>query len=135
MVWKLLDAGEDVVVIDRLSTGFRWAVARQRHAFYLGDVADETLLQKIFAENDIDAIIHFAGSAVVPASIEDPLAYYDNNTGKTRILVSAAINAGIRRFDLLLNRRRLRPTAVQRTGAGRRAAYGRKRPTASQADV
>jgi UDP-glucose 4-epimerase len=97
MVWKLLDAGEDVVVIDRLSTGFRWAVAPAAR-FYLGDVADETLLQKIFAENDIDAIIHFAGSAVVPASIEDPLAYYDNNTGKTRILVSAAINAGIRHF-------------------------------------
>ncbi|MGY5806934.1 UDP-glucose 4-epimerase GalE [Rhizobium sp. LEGMi198b] len=97
MVWKLLDAGEDVVVIDRLSTGFRWAVAPAAR-FYLGDVADEVLLQKIFAENDIDAVIHFAGSAVVPASIEDPLAYYDNNAGKTRILMSAAIKAGIRHF-------------------------------------
>ncbi|MFS8114845.1 UDP-glucose 4-epimerase GalE [Rhizobium jaguaris] len=97
MVWKLLDAGEDVVVIDRLSTGFRWAVAPAAR-FYLGDVADEVLLQKIFAENDIDAIIHFAGSAVVPMSIEDPLAYYDNNTGKTRVLTSAAIKAGIRHF-------------------------------------
>ncbi|MBB5575014.1 MULTISPECIES: UDP-glucose 4-epimerase GalE [Rhizobium] len=97
MVWKLLDAGEDVVVIDRLSTGFRWAVAPAAR-FYFGDVADEVLLEKIFAENDIDAVIHFAGSAVVPASIEDPLAYYDNNTCKTRILMSAAIKAGIRHF-------------------------------------
>ncbi|MEF0941977.1 UDP-glucose 4-epimerase GalE [Rhizobium sp. BR 362] len=97
MVWKLLDAGEDVVVLDRLSTGFRWAVAPAAR-FYLGDVADEVLLQKIFAENDIDAVIHFAGSAVVPVSIEDPLAYYDNNTGKTRVLTSAAIKAGIRHF-------------------------------------
>jgi UDP-glucose 4-epimerase len=97
MVWKLLDAGEDVVVVDRLSTGFRWAVAPAAR-FYLGDAADEALLQKIFSENDIDAIIHFAGSAVVPVSMEDPLAYYDNNTGKTRILMSAAIKAGIRHF-------------------------------------
>jgi UDP-glucose 4-epimerase len=97
MVWKLLDAGEDVVVIDRLSTGFRWAVPPAAR-FYLGDIADEALLLKIFAENDIDSIVHFAGSAVVPASIEDPLAYYENNTGKTRILMSAAVRAGIRHF-------------------------------------
>ncbi|WP_037155644.1 UDP-glucose 4-epimerase GalE [Rhizobium freirei] len=97
MVWKLLDAGEDVVVIDRLSTGFRWAVPPAAR-FYLGDIADEALLQTIFGENHIDAIIHFAGSAVVPTSIEDPLSYYENNTGKTRILMSAAIKAGIRHF-------------------------------------
>jgi UDP-glucose 4-epimerase len=97
MVWALLDAGEDVIVIDRLSTGFRWAVAPAAR-FYLGDVGDETLLQKIFGENDIDSVIHFAGSAVVPESILDPLAYYENNTGKTRILIGAAIRAGIRHF-------------------------------------
>jgi UDP-glucose 4-epimerase len=97
MVWRLLDAGEDVVVLDCLSTGFRWAVPPAAR-FYLGDVADEALLRQIFAENDIEAIIHFAGSAVVPMSIEDPLAYYENNTGKTRILMSAAVRAGIRHF-------------------------------------
>lgn len=95
MVWTLLDAGEDVVVIDRLSTGFRWAVAPAAR-FYLGDAADTTLLQTIFAENDIEAIIHFAGSAIVSASITDPLAYYENNTGTTRALMSAAVRAGIR---------------------------------------
>jgi UDP-glucose 4-epimerase len=97
MVWRLLDAGEDVVVLDCLSTGFRWAVPPAAR-FYLGDVADEALLHQIFAENDIEAIVHFAGSAVVPMSIEDPLAYYENNTGKTRILMSAAVKAGIRHF-------------------------------------
>lgn len=97
MVWRLLDAGEDVVVLDCLSTGFRWAVPPAAR-FYLGDVADEALLRQIFAENDIEAIIHFAGSAVVPMSIEDPLAYYENNTAKTRILMSAAVRAGIRHF-------------------------------------
>jgi UDP-glucose 4-epimerase len=97
MVWTLLDAGEEVVVIDRLSTGFRWAVAPAAR-FYLGDAADEVVLQKIFAENDIGAIIHFAGSAIVSASITDPLAYYENNTGKTRALMSAAVKAGVRHF-------------------------------------
>ncbi|TWB50295.1 UDP-galactose 4-epimerase [Rhizobium sp. ERR 922] len=97
MVWRLLDAGENVVVLDCLSTGFRWAVPPAAR-FYLGDVADEALLKAIFAENDIEAIIHFAGSAVVPMSIEDPLAYYENNTGKTRALMSAAVRAGIRYF-------------------------------------
>jgi len=97
MVWTLMDAGEDVVVIDRLSTGFRWAVAPAAR-FYLGDAADESVLKKIFTENDIEAIIHFAGSAVVSASITDPLAYYENNTGKTRVLMSAAVDAGVRHF-------------------------------------
>ncbi|QFY59013.1 UDP-glucose 4-epimerase GalE [Rhizobium grahamii] len=97
MVWTLLDAGEDVVVLDRLSTGFRWAVAPAAR-FYLGDVADAALLKTIFIENDIEAIIHFAGLAVVPVSVTDPLAYYDNNSGKTRALLSAAVSAGVRHF-------------------------------------
>ncbi|NGO64654.1 UDP-glucose 4-epimerase GalE [Rhizobium daejeonense] len=97
MVWSLLDAGEDVVVVDRLSTGFRWAVAPAAR-FYLGDVGDETVLKQIFAENDIEAIIHFAGSVVVPDSVADPLDYYANNAGNTRVLLSAAIKAGIDKF-------------------------------------
>ncbi|PDT00382.1 UDP-glucose 4-epimerase GalE [Rhizobium chutanense] len=97
MVWALLDAGEDVVVLDCLSTGFRWAVAPAAR-FYLGDVADPDILKKIFIENDIEAIIHFAGSAVVPVSVADPLSYYDNNSGKTRALLSSSIKAGIRNF-------------------------------------
>ena len=97
MVWALIDAGEDVVVLDRLSTGFRWAVAPAAR-FYLGDIADPDILKKIFIENDIESIIHFAGSAVVPVSVADPLSYYDNNSGKTRALLSSAIKAGIRNF-------------------------------------
>lgn len=97
MVWALLDAGEDVVVLDRLSTGFRWAVA-PRARFYLGDVGDQALLTQIFAENEISAVIHFAGSVVVPESIRKPLSYYENNTGNTRTLIQATLNAGIRHF-------------------------------------
>jgi len=94
MVWALLDAGEEVVVIDRLSTGFRWAVAPEAR-FYLGDVGDRGLLQKIFAENRIDAILHFAGSVVVPESVAHPLRYYENNTANTRTLIDEAVAGGI----------------------------------------
>jgi UDP-glucose 4-epimerase len=97
MVWALLDAGEDVVVIDRLSTGFRWAIAPEAR-FYLGDIADTALLDRIFAENQIDAIIHFAGSIIVPESVSDPLAYYENNTVKSRALIASAVKHGVPHF-------------------------------------
>ncbi len=95
MAWALLDAGEDVVVLDRLSTGFRWAVPPAAR-FYLGNVGNHDLLTQIFAENDIDAILHFAGSIVVPQSVTHPLEYYENNTSNTRLLAAAAVEAGIR---------------------------------------
>lgn len=94
MVWALLDAGEEVAVVDRLSTGFRWAVAPDAQ-FYLGDVGDRALLQQIFRENRIDAILHFAGSVVVPESVAHPLRYYENNTANTRTLIDEAVAAGI----------------------------------------
>jgi UDP-glucose 4-epimerase len=97
MVWALLDAGEDVAVIDRLSTGFRWALPPEV-MFYQGDIADEALLEQIFADNTIDAIIHFAGSIIVPESVADPLAYYENNTVKSRALIAAAVRYGVRHF-------------------------------------
>lgn len=97
MVWALLDAGEQVVVIDRLSTGFRWAIAPEAR-FYEGDIADAALMQQIFADNDIDSIIHFAGSIVVPESVADPLGYYENNTVKSRSLIASAVEAGIPYF-------------------------------------
>ena len=89
MVWALVDAGEEVVVLDRLSTGFRWAIAPEAR-FYEGDIADTALLSTIIAENTIDAIIHFAGSIIVPESVSDPLKYYGNNTVKSRALIESA---------------------------------------------
>ncbi|WP_075292366.1 UDP-glucose 4-epimerase GalE [Pararhizobium arenae] len=97
MVWALLDAGEEAVVIDRLSTGFRWAIAPEAR-FYEGDIADAELMRCIFSENNIDAIIHFAGSIVVPESVADPLGYYENNTVKSRALIASAVEAGIPYF-------------------------------------
>ncbi|WP_029076762.1 UDP-glucose 4-epimerase GalE [Kaistia adipata] len=97
MVWRLVDAGEAVVVLDRLSTGFRWAVAPEA-TLVEGDIADEALVVRLVAEHGIDAIIHFAGSIVVPDSVADPLEYYLNNTVKSRALIAAAIGAGVRHF-------------------------------------
>jgi UDP-glucose 4-epimerase len=97
MVWELLDAGESVVVLDRLSTGFEWAVAPEAK-LVVGDVADKELVGGVIRDNHVDAIIHFAGSIVVPESVADPLAYYENNTSKTRTLIETAVREGVPNF-------------------------------------
>lgn len=97
MVWELVDAGEEVVVLDRLSTGFEWAVAPEAK-LYVGDIADTALVARIIGEHRVDAIIHFAGSIVVPESVADPLGYYDNNTVRTRGLLEQAVRAGVPHF-------------------------------------
>ncbi len=85
-VLALRDAGWPVAVIDNLSTGFRF-VLPDDVAFYEGDVADTALLARIFAEQGIGAIMHFAGSIIVPESVSDPLKYYRNNTANSRTLL------------------------------------------------
>ncbi len=96
-VLALRDAGWPVAVIDNLVTGFRWAVPDDV-AFYEGDIADAALLARIFAEQETGAILHFAGSVVVPESVSDPLKYYDNNTARSRALIGAAVAAGVPHF-------------------------------------
>ena len=96
-VLALQDAGWPVAVIDNLTTGFRFAVP-QGVAFYEGDIADADLLARIFAEQGIQAVMHFAGSVVVPESVENPLKYYHNNTAKSRALLEAAVTAGVPHF-------------------------------------
>ncbi|WP_285713901.1 UDP-glucose 4-epimerase GalE [Erythrobacter oryzae] len=93
-VLALRDAGWPVAVIDNLVTGFRFAVP-EGVAFYEGDIADAGLLARIFAEQGTRAIMHFAGSVVVPESVENPLKYYENNTAKSRALIAAAVAAGV----------------------------------------
>lgn len=97
MVLALVDAGEDVVVLDNLSTGFWWAVSPKAKLIE-GDIGDEALLTRVMAEHKFDAVIHFAGSIVVPDSVSDPLGYYLNNTVKSRMLMHCAVKAGIPRF-------------------------------------
>ena len=97
MVLELLDAGEKVVVIDNLTTGFRWAVD-PRATLVVGDVADDDLVRTVIRKHNVGAIIHFAGSIVVPESVADPLGYYHNNTAKSRSLMATAVATGVKHF-------------------------------------
>lgn len=96
-VLALLDAGYPVTVIDNLTTGFRFAVPSDVQ-FYEGDIEDADLLRRSFSEQGIRAIMHFAGSIIVPESVENPLKYYHNNTAKSRALIAAAVEAGVPHF-------------------------------------
>ncbi len=96
-VLALQDAGWPVAVIDNLVTGFRWAVPDDV-PFYEGDIEDGALLARIVAEQQIGAIMQFAGSVVVPESVSDPLKYYHNNTAKTRSLIASAVAGGVKHF-------------------------------------
>jgi len=97
MVLELVDAGEKVVVLDDLSTGFRWSVP-QEAALVVGDVGDGALVSRLIDEHGIDSIMHFAAKIVVPESVTDPLSYYFNNTVKSRALIETAVSRGIRNF-------------------------------------
>lgn len=96
-VLALTDAGWPVAVIDNLTTGFRWAVP-EGVPFYQGDIEDAELLARIIAEQRIGAVMHFAGSIIVPESVENPLKYYHNNTAKSRALIAAAVAGGVKHF-------------------------------------
>jgi UDP-glucose 4-epimerase len=96
-VLALLDAGWPVVVIDNLITGFKWAVP-EGAVFAEGDIADQPLVARLIEEHGIKAIIHFAGSIVVPESVENPLKYYENNTVKSRSLIESSVKGGVRHF-------------------------------------
>ena len=97
MVLELVDAGERVVVLDNLSAGFPWAVA-EGVPLIVGDTGDQTLVARLIREHDVEAIIHFAASVVVPDSVRDPLDYYRNNTVNSRALIDCALKNGIRQF-------------------------------------
>ncbi len=97
MVHALVEAGESVVVIDNLSTGFSTYLP-EGVPLFIGDVADENLVEGVIDAHGIDAIIHFAGSVVVPESMRDPLSYYRNNTATSRNLLNAAMKCGVKRF-------------------------------------
>ena len=96
-VHALVDAGESVVVLDNLSTGFAAALPRPLMPI-IGDSGDQDLVAAIIKEHDVDAIIHFAASIVVPDSVADPLGYYRNNTMNSRALMEAAIGSGVRKM-------------------------------------
>jgi UDP-glucose 4-epimerase len=97
MVLALLDAGEKVVVLDNLSTGYDWAVPAGVELI-VGDFGDAGLVAGVLATRGIDAIAHFAAKIVVPESMSDPLGYYLNNTANARTLIQCAVEGGVRHF-------------------------------------
>jgi UDP-glucose 4-epimerase len=97
MVLALTDAGIDTVVVDNLSTGFAWAVSPAAK-LVRGNIGDEGLMMQVMAENKVDAVVHFAGSIVVPDSMSDPLGYYLNNTVNSRNLMHSAVKSGVKNF-------------------------------------
>ena len=97
MVHELVDAGERVVVLDNLSTGFRFLIP-SAVPFVAGSTGDRALVAKTIQQHGVTAIIHFAASIVVPDSVADPLAYYRNNTMNTCTLLDAAVETGVKQF-------------------------------------
>ncbi len=95
MVLALLDAGQDVCVIDNLTTGYRWAVPEQV-SFIEADVGDKGAVRQVIERHDVDAMVHFAGSIVVPESVSDPLGYYHNNTVNSRSLIECCVETGVK---------------------------------------
>ncbi|UJW87567.1 UDP-glucose 4-epimerase GalE [Devosia sp. SL43] len=97
MVLNLADAGEKVVVLDNLVTGFDWAIDG-RAIYEPGNAGDIDLVRGLIDKHGITEIVHFAGSIVVPESVTDPLKYYGNNTATSRSLIEAAVKGGVKHF-------------------------------------
>ncbi|MBB4100356.1 UDP-glucose 4-epimerase GalE [Sphingomonas kyeonggiensis] len=96
-VLALLDAGWQVVVVDNLVTGFDWAVD-PRARLVVANIADDDKVRTAIREHGVIAIMHFAGSVVVPESVSDPLKYYRNNTAASRSLIESAVAEGVKHF-------------------------------------
>ncbi len=97
MVHALVEGGDSVVVLDNLSTGFKWAIPAAA-SLVVGETGDQDLVSRLIAERGISAIIHFAASIVVPDSVADPLGYYRNNTVNSRALIECAVKGGVKHF-------------------------------------
>jgi UDP-glucose 4-epimerase len=97
MSYGLIDRGESVVVLDNLSTGVRGLVS-EKASFVEGEAGDMALVRRVISDFNVDAVIHFAGSIVVPESVAEPLKYYANNTVASRALAQACVDSGVRNF-------------------------------------
>ncbi len=96
VVRQLGEAGENIVVLDNLSTGFRSSVLHGD--LIVGETGDRKLVRQIIADYSVDTILHFAAHTIVPESVELPLKYYGNNTCSSRNLLECALDADIRHF-------------------------------------
>ena len=96
-VYKLIEEGRDVVIIDNLETGHMEAI-NPKAKFYKGDVRDKEFLNKVFSSENIEAVIHFAANSLVGESMKNPLKYYDNNVYGTKVLLESMLNNGINKI-------------------------------------
>lgn len=96
-VYELIEKGESVVVVDNLQTGYKQAI-HPNAKFYQGDIRDFQFLDKVFKENEIDAVIHFAANSLVGESMQLPLKYYNNNVYGTQILLEAMVANNVKRI-------------------------------------
>jgi UDP-glucose 4-epimerase len=95
MVLELLSRGEKVIVLDNLSTGFDWVVPEGVKLF-IGETGNQSLVSAIIKAHEVESIIHFAASIVVPDSVSDPLSYYLNNTVNSRAMIESAVKGGVK---------------------------------------
>jgi len=93
-VHALIEKGEQVVIVDNLQTGHRGAL-NPKAKFYEGDIRDASVLDKIFTENKVEAVIHFAANSLVGESMEKPLLYFNNNVYGMQVLLEAMVRHGV----------------------------------------
>ena len=96
-VYKLIEDGRDVVIIDNLETGYQQAI-HHKAKFYKGDIRDKEFLNNVFSKEHIEAVIHFAANSLVGESMKNPLKYYDNNLYGTKVLLSSMIENNIKKI-------------------------------------
>ena len=96
-VRRLIAGGQRVVVLDDFSTGHRWAIAPEA-VVVAGDAGDQALGEMLIEQHAVGAVVHFAGSIVVPESVRDPLKYYRNNAAASRDLIEVCVEKGVERF-------------------------------------
>ena len=97
MVYELIERGEDVIVVDNLITGYAAAV-HPKATFYQVDIRDKASLSRVFESHHIDAVVHFAASSLVGESVKEPLKYYDNNVGGSRVLLEVMAQYGVKKI-------------------------------------
>ena len=96
-VYKLIEEGRDVVIIDSLETGYIEAV-HPKARFYKGDIRDKEFPNSVFSKEHIDAVIHFAANSLVGESMKNPLKYYDNNLYGTKVLLSSMLENNVNKI-------------------------------------
>lgn len=94
-VHKLISQNKDVVIVDNLQSGHRKAV-HEKAKFYKGDIRDSEFLDKVFTENNIESVIHFAANSLVGESVEKPLLYFNNNVHGMQVLLESMVKHNVK---------------------------------------